>query len=173
MSPIAPMGDLGPCFVRWDPDGANLDLNPLLGGCTAKFAPAVRDIFEDQQGDTPVDGVDMGNITEIEIAMTRFSLHQLSEVYPGVTILGDKMTVKNAVGESVYAKSAKIIIKPSSNNAASADTTKWATFLKCYPVPAQELAYNKDDQRIVMVNFKVYPSQDTGTLNEIFFYGTE
>lgn len=173
MSPVAPMGDLGPCFVRWDPDSANMDLNPTNGGVIARYNPSVRDIFTDQQGDTPVDGVDMGNISEIDVPMTEFSLHQLSEVFPGSIIVGDKLTILNTVGNRTYPQANKIIIKPAVNNAASALTPQWMTFLHCYPVAAQELSFSKDDQRTVMVTFKVYPSQTTATLNQMGFYGTE
>lgn len=171
MSPVAPMGDLGPCIVRWDPDSANIDLNPTNGGVVARYNPQVRDIFTDQQGDTPVDGVDMGNISEIDVPMTEFSLHQLSEVFPGSVISGTKLTIKNSVGNRLYPQAKKIILKPARDNAASETTTEWATFHHCFPIPNQELSYSKDDQRTVMVTFKVYPSQTTGTLNEMFFYG--
>ena len=169
--PVAPMGDLGPCFVRWDSSGDNLDLNPTLGSVKIRDALAVRDIFTDQQGDTPVDGVDMGRITEIEVPMTEFSLTQLVEVIQGGSLAADKLTVSNTVGNRTYPLAKDLIIKPSRDNAASVTGTEFATFHHCFPVLDQELVYGKDDQRVVKVIFKVYPSQTTATLNEMGYYG--
>jgi len=173
MSPVAPMGNLGPCFVRWDPTGANIDLNPSNGAVHVRDALQSRDIFTDQHGDTPVDAVDMGRITEIDVPMTEFSLHQLLYVIDGATLVATKLTVKNVAGTAMLARSKRIDIKPSRNNAASAVTTEWTSALHCYPIVNQDLVFGKDDQRTVMVTFKVFPSEVTATLNEMFHYGPD
>lgn len=169
--PIAPFRDLGPCHVRWDPNGANIDLNPTLGGVKWRDSLQFTDILEDPQGDTPVDAVTKGRIVEVEIPMTRFSLHQLSEVIEGSSISGTKLEVSNAVGNAMYAHAAEIIIKPSEENVASSTTTEWMHFLHAFPVIDQEIIYDNSAQRVAKVLFKCFPSQTTASLNKIYRYG--
>lgn len=171
--PVAPMGNLGPSFVRWDPTGANIDLNPTNGAVHIRDVLSARDIFTDQQGDAPVDSVPMGKVVEIDVPMTEFSLHQLLYVIDGSSLVGTKLTITNPVGTAFLARARRIDIKPSRDNVASVTTTEWTSFLHCFPVLNQDLVFGKDDQRTVMVTFKVFPSEVTATLNEFYHYGPD
>jgi len=168
----APYRDLGPCFVRWDPTGANIDLNPTLGGVKWRDTLLFADVLEDAQGETPVDAVTKGRTVEVEVPMTRFSLHQLSEVIEGSVIVGTRLTVSNAVGNAMYAHAAEIIVKPTEDNVASGTTTEWMHFFRCFPVIDQEIVYDNSEQRVAKVLFKVFPSQDTTEgLGKMYRYG--
>jgi len=169
--PIAPYRDLGPCFVRWDPAGANIDLNPTHGGVRWRDSLLFVDIFEDSQGETPVDAITKGRTVEVEISMTRSSLHQLSYVIEGSALSGTKLTVSNAVGNSMYAHAKEVILKPTEENVASATTTEWMHFLKCFPVIGQEIVYDNSEQRVAKVLFKCFPSQLTVDSGKMYRYG--
>lgn len=171
MSPVAPFRDLGPCFVRWDPSGANIDLNPTLGGCRLRDTLNAADIFEDGQGETPVDGVTKGRIVELEVPMTRFSWHQLSEVIEGSAVTATKLTVSNAVGKALYANAKEIIIKPTEDNVASGTTSEWTHILKCFPIVDQEIVFDNSTQRVAKILFKAFPDQVTATLGQMYRYG--
>lgn len=171
MSPVAPFRDLGPSFVRWDPTGANIDLNPTFGGVKLRDTLLFTDIFEDGQGETPVDAATKGRIVELEVPMTRFSLHQLSEVIEGSTITGTKLEVANAVGNAMYAHAKEIIIKPTEDNVASATTTEWTHYFKCFPVVDQEIIFDNSAQRVAKILFKVFPDQTTANLGKMYRYG--
>jgi len=169
--PVAPFRDLGPCFVRWDPLGANLNLNPTYGGVKFRDTLLFSDVFEDGHGETPVDAVTKGRTVEVEVPMTRFSLHQLSEVIEGSVIVGTRLTVSNAVGNAMYAHAAEIIVKPTEDN-VEGPAAEWTHFFRCFPVIDQEIVFDNSEQRVAKVLFKVFPSQNTTEgLGKMYRYG--
>lgn len=173
MSPVAPFRDLGPCFVRWDASGAaNIDLNPTHGGVKFRDTLLFQDIFEDLQGETPVDAATKGRIVEVEVPMTRFSLHQLLYVIEGSALVGTRLTISNAVGKAMYAHAKEIICKPAENNVAGPNT-EWTHFFRCFPVIDQEIVFDNSEQRVAKVLFKCFPSQDTTEgLGKMYRYGS-
>lgn len=161
MTPVAPFRDLGPCEVIWDPSGENLAINPTHGGVRERDSLLTQDIFEDGQGETPVDAVTKGRKMEVEVPMTRFSLHQLSSMIEGGVIVGTRLEVSNAVGNALYAHARELRIKPTQDNVASPTTTEWTHYFRCFPVIDQEIVYDNSEQRVAKVLFKVFPSQNT------------
>lgn len=156
MGSIAIMKDMGPVQIDWD--GGTL-LNPVLGTVTVKSELQNADIKEAGQGEIPVDSVDTGRLVTIEATLTRVQLATLGVVIPGSTVdlVNNNVGVPNSVGNSYYADAKEIILKPLVNNAAETDDETWVTFFKCYPFEKMELGYDNENQRVVLVEFKVYP----------------
>jgi len=173
----APMEDLGPCEMTWDPDGTPVNLKPFFGGVKLRDSGIVKDIFEDGQGETPVDAVDMGRIVEVESIMTRPNITQLETVIMGSVKsgagTGTTLKVSNTVGNPLLAQAKELRIKPAVDNAASPDTSEWVHVWKCYPVIDKEIAYDTTGQRVWKVNWKCFPSDETGKINEIYRYGAQ
>jgi len=169
--PVAPFRDLGPCFVRWDVLGADLDLNPTYGGVKFRDTLLYSDVFEDIQGETPVDAVTKGRTVEVEVPMTRFSLTQLLAVIEGSALVGTSLSISNAVGKAMYASAKEIIVKPAEDN-AEAPEAQWTHFFRCFPVIDQEITFDNSEQRVAKVLFKVFPSQDTTEgIGKMYRYG--
>lgn len=164
--------DLGPCSVLWDPTpGANLELNPVFGGVTFKYEETFVDIKEDGHGETPVDSVPTGNITELTIAMTRSTLAQLVAVIKGGAVTGSTLKVSNVVGGAVFANAKEIIIKPLVNNVPSVTETEWLHIHRAYPFPSLEWVWDNAGQRITNVVFKAYPNDAAGYVGGMWRVG--
>ena len=170
----APWKDLGPAFVVWESADTDIDLNPTHGGVKFRDGLITKLIFEDGQGETPVDGMDMGRIVEVDVPMTRSSLAQLEAVIQGATVDGTTMIVKNSVGNSMLDAAKEIIVKPAVNNAASATTTEWTHFHRCFPVIEREVGFDTSEQRVDKVKFICFPSDSSAdgiALGEIYRHG--
>lgn len=164
--------DLGPCSVLWDPgDGVNLELNPTFGGVTFKYEETYVDVKEDGQGETRVDSVPTGNITELTIAMTRSTLAQLEAVIRGGKVTGSTLKVSNVVGGAVFADAKEIIIKPLVNNVATTDVNEWLHIHKAYPFPSLEWVWDNAGQRVTNVLFVGYPDVAAGYVGGMWRVG--
>lgn len=169
-----PVRDLGPAIIQWDVAGTPVNLYPTNGTITfiTNTTDQMRDIMEDGHGDTPVDKVFGGRLVSVTADFTRFTLAQLAETVPGSTTAATKLEVPNKAGCAVYADAKQMIIKPlCDGNVISADTTEWIYIWKAYPTENWELAYNKDDQRIVPVTFHIFPDDASGNVGELYRIG--
>lgn len=169
-----PVRDMGPAVITWDPDGTPVDLYPTFG--TIQFntdtTGQVREVMEDGHGDTPVDKVFGGRLVGVTADFTRFTLALLGTTVPGSTATATKLTVPNKSGCAMYADAKALIIKPlCDGNVISVDTSEWIYIFKASPTENWELAYNKDDQRIVPVTFHVFPDDTSGNVGELYRVG--
>lgn len=167
--------DLGPAIINWDPDGVNENLYPTFGSVvmTSNTIDQVRDIMEDGHGDAPVDAVPMGRIVTVDVDFTRLTLLQLAMVIPGSAGDVDTLKVPNLAGCAVYDLAKGMIIKPlCDGDVISADPNEWTTFFKAYPFEAIELNYNKDDQRISHITFKIFPDNLSGNVGQLYRFGS-
>jgi hypothetical protein len=160
----APMGDIGPALINWDPAGADVDLFPTFGVITVKQELTHTEVFEDGHGDAPVDSVDKGRVMTVEADFTRLALAQLEVVVPGSTAGVDNLAVPNKAGNAYYASAKEIIVKPLLDNVENPDTATWWHFFKAYPFEVFEVTYDKEGQRIFHVVFVIYPDDSSGSV---------
>ena len=170
MSPLA-IKDLSPCSVLWDLSGVNLDLTPTHGGVVFKYEETHVDIKENGHGETPVDSVHTGNITELTVPMTRSTLAKLEAVIKGGIKIGDTLKVSNVVGGSVFANAKQIIVKPLVNNVPSVNENEWLYINRAYPFPSLEWGYDSANQRVTNVVLKGYPDDAPGHVGEMWRVG--
>lgn len=168
---MLPFRDLGPVEVTWDPDGTPVTLSPFFGTVNLKSELQVADVKEDGQGDIPVDAVDIGRLVTLEIPMTRSSLTQLEKAIHGSTKTSTNLQVPNKVGNTLYALSKEIILKPMVDNVASVTTTEWIHIFKCYPIEKIEVGFDNANQRVLIVEFKVFPDRASGNVGELYRVG--
>jgi len=176
--PSLPIGDLGPGEVVWGyGESGALNLGPSLGGITLRMDTTVHDIKTDQAGDAAVDAAFGGSTMELEVMMTRSTLIQLNEVLlaGGVVASGDHSYIKllNQIGCSMYDLAKALVIKPYCGNEISDDPAEWIEIYKCYPIPAFDLSYTPDTQRVFPIKFKVFVSQESGQEGEFGTLGME
>jgi len=177
--PKLPIGDIGPCVVIWDYEGAGqMHIGPYLGTISLRMVDSVSDVQEEGYGDAPVDAVFAGSVVELDIPMARNTLVQLASmigdyhepILHGLSESGKVLTLKNMAGCDMYQYAKQIVIAPICNNAPNVDPNTWTLLYKCHPYRDFELTWDRSGQRIHMVKFKVFPNQDSGYCGD---YGTE
>ena len=156
--PQSPMRDIGPCSLNWK--GA--DLGESLGDVMFRPGYNFAQVKENSKGDDSVDEILIGMPVELECPLTRFTMAILASVTPGASgsgTSGDTVTVRNAVGLSLYDIAGLMVVKPIVNGVASTDSSEWLYCFKAAPKPQPELVYNVDGQRVYLIVFKVFPVQ--------------
>ena len=159
--------DLGPCQVLWD----STDLGPTLGGVVFKEEMATKDIKEDGHGETPVDKVFMGRQVTIECKFTRSTLAQLEKMIESSIAGVSNLKVTNSVGNAMFENAKELILKPLTDNVASATSSEWLHVHRTYPVAAVNFSYDTDAQRVVNVTFYAFPDDTSGQSGEIWRMG--
>ena len=157
-----PTLDLGPCQVVFN----SVALGETYGNVSFRYTEETRPIHEDSKGVSPVDEIHVGMSCEVEVPLTRVSLAQLATVIPSATVSGTKLTVKSAVGNSLVASAAQLILKPLVGGVAGAAET-WLTVKKAAPKVDVEITYNNENQRVYKAMFKGF----VDATNEIFSIG--
>lgn len=162
-----PIGDKGSVQITFDygteSGCANLIINPYLGNVKLATEDAISEVQEEEWGDTAVDAVFKGTKASLEVPMTRSTLAQLAGVLPGVTLDTNKLTFGvKAGGCSMYEAAVALMLKPICDGVVSTDKSQWVRILKAYPYRAIELPFGRDDQRVHLVKFMLFPSQDSG-----------
>lgn len=184
--PKLPMGDITPCVIIWDYDsGSDYCIGPYLGTVSLRMTDSVSDVQEEGYGDAPVDGVFAGTVMELDVPMARSTLSQLANTigygsmgtmgYPdgagGWTPDDHVLTLHNMAGCDMYELAKQILIAPVCNNVPDTDPHSWILLYKCHPWRDFELTHSRSDQKIHMVKFKVFPSQDSGYCGEYGQWG--
>ena len=169
--PRLPMKDMGAAEVIWGYGESDaIVLTPHLGRISLKDTMASKDIQEEAFGDNPVDAVATGRPIEVSVPMTRSTLEQLEAVLHG-TLLGDVLTVTAFVGCAMYDDSKAMLIKPMCDGVASVDHKEWVEIFHTYPLPAVDLGWARDEQRVFLVTFKTFVSQESGHQGEVYSIG--
>ena len=179
--PKLPIGDVGACVVIWDYGGANVrHIGPYLGKVAIRAVDSTSDVQEEGYGDAPVDSVFAGTVFELEVPMARNTLVQLDHMLTyersagawtsSLSGTGKVLTLKNMAGCDMYQYAKQIVIAPICNNVPNPDPNTWHLLYKCHPYRDYELGYDRAEQRVHMVKFKIFPNQDSGYCGE---YGTE
>jgi len=164
--PRLSIGDIGPCEIVWGyGESGALTLGPFLGGVTLRMDTTVHDVKEDRAGEAAVDAAFGGSVMELEVPMTRSTLTQLNEVLlaGGVVDSGDHEYIKlvNQIGCFMYDLSRSLVIKPICNDEVGTDPAEWIQIYVCYPIPAIDLTYAPDTQRLFPIKFKVFVCQES------------
>lgn len=164
--------ELGPAQVTYD----GSDLGGDEGDTTVTIATDSADLKCNQLGSQPANKVIIGRGATVKVPMAEITLANLVRTMPGTRLVTDAMdsTKKKvvlaqgigskAIGTSGLAK--QIIVKPYVDGVPSTNATtgKWFTFPKSFPISTAELGYNRDNQRILMVEFQVLPDPSNGNI---------
>lgn len=168
----APIRDLGPGVIQWDPSGVNLNLYPTNGAISFKSELITKDVHEDGHGDIPVDKVTMGRMVTVEIDLTRQDLTNLEAAVYGSTAGVNNLVVTNKVGQALYDTAKQAIIKPlEDGDTISVTNTEWIYLFKVVLLEAFELAYNREDQRTFKVILGIFPDDTSGNVGALWRIG--
>lgn len=171
--PMLPIGDIGPCIVTWDWGGVDeLIITPYLGTIELRGVDSVSDVQEEGWGDTIKDSVFAGTVMELDVPMARSTVVQLQKMLLDRTspLSTHQVVLYPKSGCDMYANAEAILIQKLCDGVADININNWSVLLKCYPWRDFALTWDRNNQRIHMVHFKVFPNQDSGWNDE---YGTE
>ncbi len=168
MGEISPFYDLGPCGVIFNDE----DLGATFGDVVLRSELLGQDIKDDQNGETPVDRVLTGRNVSVEVPFTRLSFETLKTIIAESVGGTENVEVNNLIiGHSQYADAKELILKPIVDGAVSTDEDSWIHLFKTVPEENLEITFNNSTQRVFKVTFKVFPSQDSGTLGDLYRFG--
>lgn len=176
MSPQMFFKDVSPAAITLDygPSGhANLTLDAFLGAVRAKKDDQIVDVFEEGYGDAPVDAVAKGSIVTIEAPLTRITPHEWALLFPNAIEIqsADELIWKNLVGYDFFANSTNLVIRPLINNIPSAVPNEWLYYFHVHPFESWDVGFDREEQRVIMVNFKVFPVQSGAAKGRLFKRG--
>ena len=176
MSPQMFFKDVSPAALTIDygPSGhANLNLDAFLGALRAKKDDQVVDVYEEGYGDAPVDTVAKGSIVTIEAPLTRITPHEWALLFPNAIDIqsADELIWKNQVGYDFFANARNLVIRPLVNNVMSADPSEWLYYFYTHPFESWDVGFDREEQRVIMVNFKVFPVQSGTAIGRLFKRG--
>lgn len=170
--PRLPIGDIGPCEIEWGYGESDaITLAPFLGTVTLKMTDSIKDVQEEAFGEAAVDAVFTGATMELDVPMTRSTLDQLEMVLHGIQTSGHVLAINGFVGCSMYEDARAMVIKPVCDNVPSTDDTEWTLIYKTYPFRKFELAWDRSTQRVHLVGFKIFISQESATYGKFYQYG--
>lgn len=171
--PILPVK--GPFEVYWNPGGgdAEVQLSPFLGRIAFTMSDQISTIEHEFFGDTPVDAVPKGTLTEIGIPLTEPTYFKLATLLPGVEKLaGGKIRFSVRSGAcSMYDASKVIEFRPVCDFVEGTDVLKYIHIYHAYPYRDFDLGFDREEQRIFMVKFIVFPSRESATYGKLYDFG--
>jgi hypothetical protein len=166
-----PFGDMGPCELEWGyGESGAIVISPFLGTVTLRMEDTINDVQEEGYGEAPVDAVGGGGVVELDVPMTRSTLDQLEEVLQA-SRMGDILYLSSRAGCPMYDDAKALVIKPVCDNVADPNTATWILLYKTFPFRKFELAWDRSTQRVVLIGFKVFPSQESGTVGKYLQIG--
>ncbi len=170
--PRLPIGDMSAAEVIWGyGESAPIIITPHLGRISLKDTVNVKDIQEESYGDNAVDARETGRPVEVSVPMTRSTLEQLEAALGGV-LIGDVLTISADIScEGYYERSRPLLIQPKCGAVADPDHKTWIEIFHAYPIAAVDLGWARDEQRIFLVTFKTFISQESGHEGELYTIG--
>ena len=171
--PRLPMGDMSAAEVIWGYGTSyEIVITPHLGRISLKDTVNAKDIQEESYGDNAVDARETGRPIEISVPMTRSTLEQLEAALGGVLDSYDILIISADIScAGMYERSLPLLIKPKCGAVADPDHKTWIEVFHTYPVPAIDLGWARDEQRVFLVNFKTFISQESEHEGELYSIG--
>jgi len=170
--PKLPFGDKGGVRITFDYGGTNLVINPTFGKTSLRVADKVSDVQEEEWGDTPVDAIFVGTITELDVPLARSTILQIVNLFEGIVTGGADIALFHVKsGCAMYENSKPILLQPLCDNVPDFDSKKWILIYKAFPYRDFDLGFDRDSQRVHMAKFKIFPSQQSGHEGRTHQYG--
>jgi len=172
-----PLLDISPGAVVWDygdSPAENLVIRPTLGTINVPIEDQLAPVHEEEFGDAPVSHVSKGTVAgPIEVPFTRYELQTLHALYRDLTTYrsGDILVFRNSVGRDFFTESKQLVIRPIIENVVSTDQSTWWLFYHAHPFNAWTIGYDRDNQRVMMIQFHVYPRQSGDHIGDFYQIG--
>lgn len=157
---------LGPAQVWYGPPGAEVELGKTHGGVHIYHTETETEIFYDQVGTSPWDGVITGALARVEADFANLSHDLLDILINGSTKYTDGATpamcrlaleVRSPVGVRKRANAGRLIIKPYVDGVVTPNPCYWFYFPLAYPLVDMHLVYDATTQRVLHTVFHIFP----------------
>lgn len=159
--------DLGPATVEWD----GTPIGEQFGDAVMKGELTGVGIKENQHGQANVDFVHTGIVATLDVILTRLTLAELAVIFPNAALVGTELMFNNPVGGNEFDDAKELIIKPETDQVASAVNAEWITVFKTYPIHIMELPYGNENQRVFNITFNVFPSDTSPAIGKLYKFG--
>jgi hypothetical protein len=157
---------MGPCEIVWGyEESGEITLKPYFGTVSLKMTDGIKGVQEEGYGDADVDAVTQGSTVELDVPLTRLDLDQLEFVLQA-TRIGDLLVLTSRAGCPMYDDARPLVIKPICDNIPGPESS-WILLFKTFPFRKFDLPFDRGSQRVVLVGFKVFPSQEAGHEGEL------
>ncbi len=168
--------NIGPCSITWVDVTGGTDLGKTEGDVTVTFTQTFAEMFNDQDGVGPVDGIITGATLESVTPFSEMNVTNLQKLLASATLTPSTgqdgtLTVKGGVGVEMYNGAYVLELTRWVGGVVSTDQDDVITVLKAFPIPDFELAFGKENQRVVNVMWKCFPSLDTGDIGVYYRVG--
>lgn len=164
--------DLGPCWVIWDPAGANVTFKKTFGGVFFRYEELRVGIKRDQAGETDVDEVTTGAINpELECPFTQEDNVMLTNLFANSQAAAGYLRVNNPVGQAILALAKLVVVKRIENGVVSTTSTEWLNIYRAFPRITMEQAWDNSTQRTTKTMFKGFPDDISGRQEALWSYG--
>jgi len=170
------LGDINPgAFILdyGDSPHENIEIRPTLGTINLNTPESVSDVFEEEFADAPVDTVSKGIPVTIDVPFTRLQAWDIKKLFPNRFDIQskDELILKNCAGYDYFANSRPAVLVPLECNEIDLDRGKWVYFWHVHPVLAWVIGWDRENQKVYQVQFKVYPVQSGTHKGHIFKIG--
>jgi hypothetical protein len=167
-----PFSDAGPCEIEWGfGESDAIVLRPYLGTVSLRVTDAIKDIQEEGYGEAPVDAIVQGTTVELDVPLTRLDVDQLEVVLQAARPSGNILVLSSRAGCPMYDDARALVIRPICDNVPDPDTGHWIEIFKTFPFRKIDLPFDRGTQRVILIGFKVFVSQESGHEGEILQIG--
>lgn len=149
--------ELGPCSVAFGTAGSETSLGKTHGGVTVTMSDDSVDLKSDQYGSSAEDTIITGTNVEVELSLAEITLARLATAL-NQTAATSFVAGENNVGTSMLTNAGSLLLKKYVNGSESSDAADQIRFPAACPVADISLSYDAENQRVLKVKFKCFPT---------------
>ena len=154
---------LGPCQILY----GGVDLGKTEGGINVTLSHTFQMLHTDQDGESPVDEYITGTDVKVTANLAANTLSNIATIMHS-TLEGSgtkrKVEITPNVGTSLLANGGILILKPYINGVVTSQANNWITLHKAGIKAQADLAFNRNDQRVIKFEAVGYPDSTTSLI---------
>lgn len=143
--------DTGSCWVSY----GGADLGYTKGGVKISTSMETVNIEVDQE-QNPIDVLIKTSECTVTVPIAEYTAQNLQLAFPGSTLAGSVLTLKDPMGTSLVSLAKALILHP--KGLETSDKTKDWNFTKAVPVGNVEIVYDKENMKTINLTFKTFPT---------------
>ena len=156
--------EAGPARVTFDGDSMGYLGDPLM----LQIDTAVVPLHGSEAGTVALDHIVSGGGIMLEVPLAEISVTKIAQGIINSTLTGGLLTFKNNVGLSVRSLAKELRVTKIKSGVPSTDPNDIFIFPEAAPGPSTvKIPFHPSQQRLIVVQFMVYPNADTNVWGTI------